>query len=199
LDLHLSLLEPTFKKAGAWAIPTPTPSLADISLYYQLRWGIDIAAGRGIYNLTGGGTRDTQKDVTGGVFNATRYPGLWAWFHAFETHIDSLPDTQTTLDSASTDWKEILRACPLLANDELLVPAAVEQHPSLDKERGLVKGVSVSIAPDDTGRDNPTLGTLVAIGVEEVVITPHDAAEISVQLHFPRLGFIVKTVAPAKL
>jgi hypothetical protein len=199
LDLHLSLLEPTFKKAGAWAIPTATPSLADISLYYQLRWGIDIAAGRGIYNLSGGGTRDTHKDITGDVFNSTRYPGLWAWFHAFEAYVDSLPDTQTTLPQGSEDWKSTLRATPLLAGDDVLVPAAVQQHSSLDAQRGLVKGVSVSIAPDDTGKDNPTLGTLVAIGVEEVVIAPHDDAEIEVQVHFPRLGFVVRTVAPAKL
>jgi hypothetical protein len=197
LDLHLSLLEPTFKKPGAWCIPTKTPSLADISLYYQLRWGIDIAAGVGIENLSGGGAKegDGGEDV-GKVFNKDRYPGLWAWFHAFETYIASLPDLQA---SAPASWISDLRATPLLSEDELLVHAAVEQHPSLDAARGLVPGVSVSIAPDDTGRDNPTVGTLVRIGVEEVVIRPNEKAEVGVRVHFPRLGFVVRVVEESRL
>jgi len=79
------------------------------------------------------------------------------------------------------------------------VPTAVEQHPSLDAQRGLVPGVSVSVAPDDTGKDNPTVGTLVRIGVEEVVITPNERAEVDVRVHFPRLGFVVKGVEGARL
>ncbi|KAF2032398.1 hypothetical protein EK21DRAFT_99036 [Setomelanomma holmii] len=197
-DLHLSLLEPTFK-SNNWAIPTPTPSLADISLWYQLRWGVDIAAGKGIYNLTGGGTKDTAEDVAGKVFNEKRYPGLWRWFHAFEKYIDSLPDLETTVAESDTRWKDALRQSPLLSEEGLLVTAAVEQHPSLDAQRGLVKGAKVSIAPDDTGRDNPTVGTLVKIGVEEVVITPLEKAEIEVRVHFPRLGFVVRVVEGSKL
>ncbi|KAJ4361878.1 hypothetical protein N0V83_010819 [Neocucurbitaria cava] len=190
LDLHLSLLEPTFQ-AGTWAIPTKTPSLADISLYYQLRWGIDIASGKGIYNLSGGGTEDTSTGVAEEVFNKERFPGLWRWFHAFEAYIASLPDLQVTSDES---WKQALRQTPLLPEDQVLVPAAVEQHPSLDAQRGLVPGVSVSIVPDDTGRRNPTVGRLVRIGVEEVVVTPIEKAELDVRIHFPRLGFVVKVV-----
>lgn len=198
LDLHLSLLEPMFA-SGTWAIPTKTPSLADVSLYYQLRWGIDIAAGKGIYNLTGGGTLDTQKDIVGQVFNQDRYPGLWKWFHAFEAYMDSLPDLQTTVPETDTRWKDALRQTPLLRDDEFLVPTGVGQHPSLDVQGGLVPGVRVKVAPDDTGRDNPTIGTLVKIGVEEVVITPNGKSELDVRVHFPRLGFIVKVVEGSKL
>ena len=198
LDLHLSLLEPTFT-SGTWAIPTQQPSLADISLYYQLRWGIDIAAGKGIYNLTGGDAQDTQDDITASVFNKERYPGLWNWFHAFEAYIASLPDLETTVSPTSTEWKDALREATKLSDATLLVPTAVEQHPSLDAQRGIVVGASVSVAPDDTGRDNPTLGTLVKIGVEEVVIRPNEKAEIEVQVHFPRLGFIVKVAEGSRL
>lgn len=173
--------------------------MADLSLWYQLRWGIDIGAGRGIYNLTGGGTQDTAEDVAGKVFNEERYPGLWRWFHAFEKYIDSLPDVQVTVPESDTRWKDALRRTPLLADGNVLVPAAVEQHPSLDVERGLKNGARVSIAPDDTGRENPTIGTLVKIGVEEVVIAPAEKAEMEVRVHFPRLGFVVKVVEESKL
>lgn len=193
MDLHLSLLEPTFQ-SGTWAIPTKTPSLADISLYYQLRWGIDIASGKGIYNLSGGGTEDTSTGATEGVFNKERFPGLWRWFHSFEAYIASLPDRQVTLSESDEGWKQALRQALLLPEDQLLVPAAVEQHPSFDAQRGLLPGVSVSIVPDDTGRGNPTVGRLVRIGVEEVVVTPIEKAELDVRIHFPRLGFIVKVI-----
>ncbi|KAH7371658.1 hypothetical protein BKA66DRAFT_181058 [Pyrenochaeta sp. MPI-SDFR-AT-0127] len=198
LDLHLSLLEPTFK-SGTWAIPTKTPSLADISLYYQLKWGIDIAAGKGIYNLSAGGASDTENDIAETVFNKERYPGLWNWFHTFESYIGSLPNLETTVSESDIRWKDILRQQPFLSDEKVLVPAAVEQHPSLDIQRGLEPGVSVSITPDDIGRANPTLGTLVKLGVEEVVITPNESAELDIRIHFPRLGFIVKVIEGSKL
>ncbi|KAF7453120.1 Glutathione s-transferase like protein [Pyrenophora tritici-repentis] len=198
LDLHLSLLEPMFG-SGTWAIPTNTPSLADISLYYQLRWGIDIAAGRGISNLSGGETHDTQEDVMGQVFSQERYPGLWRWFHAFEAYMDAIPDLQTTVPESDTRWKDALRRTPLLSDNDLLVPTAVGQHRPLDVRGGLLPGVSVKIAPDDTGRNNPTSGTLVKMGVEEVVIMPNGKAELDVRVHFPRLGFLIKVVEGSKL
>lgn len=203
LDLHLSLLEPTLK-SGTWVIPTSKPSLADISLYYQLRWGVDIASGKGIYNLTAGGTEDTgakKEDVTSRVWNEERYPGVWNWFHALEKYIASLPDLEKVVDGEeSGEWKERLRSAERIADSELLVPAATEQLEGLDLQRGLSVGVLVSVAPDDTGRDSPTVGELVKIGVEEVVIKPVESAELDdIRVHFPRLGFVVKVVEGSRL
>jgi hypothetical protein len=197
LDLHLSLLEPTLQSA-TWAIPTKTPSLADLSLYYQLRWGMDIAAGKGVYNLTGGNVQESGEDVTSLVFNEGRFPGIWRWFHAFEAHVASLPDLETTVDGDSAEWKAELQRAELWPEDLLLVPAA-DQNELLDERRGLVPGVMVSIAPDDTGRGDPTVGSLVKIGVEEVVIVPAERGEINVRIHFPRLGFVVKKVEGSRL
>jgi hypothetical protein len=39
-----------------------------------------------------------------------------------------------------------------------------------DQKLGLLPGVQVRVAPDDTGWDDPTLGALVALSPEEVVI-----------------------------
>jgi glutathione S-transferase len=193
LDSHLAMLEPGFKQQGKWAIPTCTPSLADISLYYQLRWGIDIAAGKGIENLSGGATKDTNEDGAGKVFNETRYPGLWSWFHAFEKYIESLPDTQSTNPER---WLDEINESKMVAEDQVLLPSVVEY---VEVQSDLVPGVSVIVAPDDTGRNSPTVGTLVKIGVEEVVIRPNEKAEVDVLVHFPRLGFVVKVVDGPRL
>ena len=80
LDMQLSLLEPLFDNSdGQFIFSTPSPSLADISLYYQLEWGSDMAAGRSQANLTGGETQDTDTDGVTPVFNMQRYPGLYTW------------------------------------------------------------------------------------------------------------------------
>jgi hypothetical protein len=201
LDLHLSLLEPMMR-SGQWVMPTKEPSLADISLYYQLRWGLDISVGKGIYNLTGGGTRDTDVDVdvVSGVFNRERFPGVWRWFHELEGYLKGLPDLETVVDGAKdAGWKDAIKATGLVEGERLLVSTPVDQHPVLDAQRGLVPGVSVSVAPDDTGRDDPTVGKLVRIGVEEVVIKPSEKGELDVNIHFPRLGFVVKVVEGSRL
>jgi hypothetical protein len=159
---------------------------------------MDIAAGKGVYNLTGGNVQESGEDVVSLVFNETRFPGIWRWFHAFEAHIASLPDLETTVDGDSAQWKAELQRAELWPEDLLLVPAA-DQNELLDERRGLVPGAMVSIAPDDTGRGDPTVESLVKIGVEEVVIVPAEKGEINVRIHFPRLGFVVKTVEGSRL
>lgn len=197
-DLHLCLLEPLFKTEGrkeGWILPTESPSLADVSLYYQVRWGVDIASGRGIYNLTGGGTKDTSEEVTKDVWNEQRYSGLWRWFHDFEKHINSLPDLEVVAKDGDYAWKQTLKETELWKDENCMVPAAVSSHQSLDAQRGLEPGVVVSVVPDDTGRGDPTIGKLVKIGVEEVVIKPETRGKLEVRIHFPRLGFAVKSTS----
>jgi glutathione S-transferase len=194
-DLHLSLLESVFKTSGRegnWIFTTERPSLADVSLYYQIRWGVDIASGRGIYNLTGGGTRDTSEDVTKDVWNEQRYPGLWRWFYEFEKYINSLPDLEVVVKDGDHAWKQALKETELWKEDDVVVPAAAQPHQDLDAQRGLKPGVVVGVVPDDTGRGDPTSGKLIATGVEEVVIEPETKGELEVRVHFPRLGFVVK-------
>jgi glutathione S-transferase len=150
LDLHLSILEPQVGEAeGGWIFGTEGPSLADIALWYQLKWGIDIAAGRGIANLTSGGTTDLSKDVTGSVFNEKRYPNLWRWFHAFETHMEGLPVVQK--QCSEDEAARILKGYRGEKMDFLWTPAT--PHWDLDGQNGLITGVKVSVAPDDTGRN----------------------------------------------
>lgn len=194
-DLHLSLLEPLFKTKRFerdWIFPTDSPSLADVSLYYQIKWGVDIASGRGIYNLTGGGTKDTSEEVTKDVWNEQRYPGLWHWFHQFEKYINSLPDLEVVVKEGDHAWKQALEETELWKNDNVMVPAAATSHEQFDSQRGFRPGVMVSVVPDDTGRGDPTAGQLVRMGVEEVVIEPETRGELQVRVHFPRLGFIVR-------
>ncbi len=58
---------------------------------------------------------------------------------------------------------------------------------------GRKPGQTVSVTPDDTGRD-PVVGELVASDVHEIVIRRSDREIGEVCVHFPRAGFVV---APA--
>ncbi|KAF2765645.1 hypothetical protein EJ03DRAFT_205175 [Teratosphaeria nubilosa] len=202
LDMQLSILEPLFDNRNTpWIFSTRSPSLADISVYYQLSWGSDIAAGRLINNLTGGGTEDTNTAGAEAVFNAKRYPALYTWYRTFQRYIDNLLDVEDKYPDFAQVLEQIKRS-PVLGRRSLLLPTPRSVHAALATKIGLREGVTVSVAPDDTGRDDPTIGTLVALSPEEIVIKPQaleTLAAVETRIHFPRVGFVVKPVDQAKL
>lgn len=210
LDLQLGLFEAQLSEAQTlnsetpWLFSTPTPSLADISLFYQLDWANNIAAGHGIENLTGGGTDDTNKEGTQAVFNKERYPAVCHWFHSFRDYVDSLPACETRVDGDPTATLEGLKPDAHSADKDVLLPTLGSSHRSLNEKLGLHEGIEVSVAPDDTGRDDPTIGKLIALSSEEVVIQPKklvSAGErlIDARVHFPRLGFVVQPTRTSRL
>ena len=66
----------------------------------------------------------------------------------------------------------------------------VSATPDPQDPAGRKPGLTVTVTPDDTGRD-PVIGELVASGVHEIVIRRRDAAIGEVCVHFPRAGFVV--------
>ncbi|KIX07760.1 uncharacterized protein Z518_02414 [Rhinocladiella mackenziei CBS 650.93] len=209
LDLHLSLLEPLFSPGSEerkWIFDAPTPSAADIALWYQLDWGEKISRGEGTEDLTGGGTSDRPGEGMEAVFNGQRYPGLTAWFERVKTFFDGLPRMETRVEREDKggirNLLDRLKLTRLLEQTPLL-PTPARPHTSLDMRNGLVPGAEVGVAPDDTGRDSPTVGTLVAVTPEEVVITPRDNGQDTslgeLRIHFPRIGFVARPIERARL
>jgi glutathione S-transferase len=202
LDLQLSLFEPAFAdRDSPWLFSSSAPSLADISLYYQLSWGINIAKGHYVGNLTGGGARDTDTEGADTVFNAQRYPRLYTWFKTLERYLANLPNVEEK-DPEFEKVLERIQESPNLGRKSLLLPTPRSSHSDLDKKCGLVEGAAVSVAPDDTGRDDPTVGTLVALSPEEIVIKPipvQEPLKAEIKFHFPRLGFVIRPVDRSKM
>ncbi|KAJ7499503.1 hypothetical protein FB451DRAFT_40340 [Mycena latifolia] len=202
LDLHLSMLEPLLRGGGGeWVFWTEAPSLADVALWAQLEWGSEIAAGRGVGDLTGGEASDADAEGAAAVFNEERYPGVMRWFERFRGYVDALPLLETRASDAGPALDE-LKKSRMGELEQVLVPTAAKAHLELDARNGLVEGAKVSVAPDDTGRADPTLGTLLALTTQEVVIKPleeENELPIDVRVHFPRLGFVVKPLPISKL
>lgn len=63
-----------------------------------------------------------------------------------------------------------------------------------DNALGLKAGQRVSVTPDDTGRD-PTIGELVALDAQTVVIRREAPECGAVHVHFPRAGFVLVPAA----
>lgn len=150
-DMHLSILEPMFGSSdGPWIMSTAAPSLADASLYTGLLWGNDIAAGRLINDLTGGGTEDTDTEGATAVFNEQRYPGICRWYAMMQRYLENLPSTETK----DPPFEDVLfRLKQYNGPPPALIPTPNTSHADLDQKNGLIPGAMVSIAPDDTGRD----------------------------------------------
>jgi len=63
---------------------------------------------------------------------------------------------------------------------------------------GLKVGDAVQVAPEDTGRNYPTIGKLVGLNREELVLEVKGLKGL-LRCHFPRLGYFVKLAGASKL
>ena len=68
-------------------------------------------------------------------------------------------------------------------------PAPYGDHDAADP-LGLAPGAAIAVMADDYGRD-PIAGTLVAANASRVVLAREDPALGRLQLHFPRVGYVV--------
>ena len=209
LERDLSILEPLFAQNKAdgekWMLRTPTPGAADVNLYFMFKWGRDIAKGVGVNDLTGGELPEMFLDGIEDLFTEERFPGIWRWYENVEEYWKGLPEVESNVieDGDESGVKRVLEDLNVFERGKVVIPVLPTPQPwneSLDEKSGLTIGQEVSVAPDDTGRDNPVLGTLLKLSAEEVVIQPEPLEEgrrpivDGVRIHFPRVGFVFRPI-----
>ena len=89
------------------------------------------------------------------------------------------------------------RFTPMTALEALAVAAATTPEPSFPSEileGDPALGETVSVTPLDYGRDNPSIGTLVAIDAKRAAIQHANERTGLVTVHFPRFGYTVKPI-----
>lgn len=200
LDMHLSLIESQLKElqgSQGWILDTPKPGLADISFFYQLDWGRNIALGYGVEDLTGGALKEGGEPGADLVLNSDRYPLLEGWYSRTKKYLDELPTNETKISKDDSDG--IARVVEEIFDTKLddtvpLLPTPVARHDELDQRNGLSRGSRISIAPVDTGMHDPSIGSVLATSPEEIVIAPEDinGRHADIRLHFPRIEFRAK-------
>ena len=158
LDMQLSMFEPLLDHddedvGSGWIFSTAAPSLADLSLFYELRWASEIASGKVTEHITQGETRDGELEGVKPVFNAQRYPRVYAWYRMMERYFEQLPDVGTQAPEDFGEVVKVMKQAPQLGKKSLLLPTPRSTIAELDAKCGLTEGAVISIAPDDTGRD----------------------------------------------
>lgn len=133
------------------------------------------------------------------IADLAAYHSLWFISSRAGKPLAPLPEFPRVLE-----WMERVKALghgkPTEMSSKEAVDVARESNPEAthgadpNDPAGRKPGDSITVTPDDTGRD-PTAGELVGSNAREIVIRRNDERAGTVHVHFPRLGFIV---APAK-
>jgi glutathione S-transferase len=104
-----------------------------------------------------------------------------------------------TANPGLTQWHDRITAfghgrfTPMSSADALALAAGTAAHvqTSVNPALGFEAGAHVGVTPTDYGQD-PSLGELVGLSEDEVVIRRTDERAGTVHVHFPRAGFQIK-------
>ncbi|KAF5321044.1 hypothetical protein D9619_000279 [Psilocybe cf. subviscida] len=176
LSSHLTLVEEQLADGREYLFGTTGPSLADSTLQAFFSWARPM--------------RNAND-----VFNSKHFPLTNKWLDRVTLHIGGL--------KASQPKPEVLSVAGAAA--EILngphEPYDIIGFDECEAERLIVKkGNAVKVAPEETGRNQPVVGTLVALNREELVLEVKSKLQTNgvARVHFPRLGFSV-TPAPMNI
>ncbi|KAF8165381.1 hypothetical protein B0H34DRAFT_236265 [Crassisporium funariophilum] len=174
LSTHMMLIEEQLSDSREWLFDTESPSLADISVHFVLAWGKSF--------------RGTEA-----LFDQGRIPLTMQWLNRVSAFINEQRENQAApvkihgLDAANKIVASTHEAYSVVGFD------------SIEAARlGVSEGGNVQVAPEDTGRAYPTIGKLVALNREEVVLEVQGSKGL-VRCHFPRLGFSIRVSQESKL
>ncbi|TEB30237.1 hypothetical protein FA13DRAFT_1734066 [Coprinellus micaceus] len=174
LSTHLVAIEEQLSDGREWLFDTVTPGLADISVHFVLAWikGMPTSAG---------------------LFDEKRFPNALKWLNRLSALLKSKKNELGTIVALSGE----------VAGNDITSsshePDAVVGFDAQEAQRLKVQfGDVVQVAPEDTGRNYPTVGKLVALSLEEVVLEVQ-AKDGKIRCHFPRLGYSIRAVREAKL
>ncbi|KAF7332168.1 Glutathione S-transferase [Mycena kentingensis (nom. inval.)] len=172
LSSHLALVEEQLSDGREWLFDTTLPSLADISVHFVFAW---LKGFKGTETLL-----DSQV-----------FPKSIQWLARVTTHLEHLKQKQPVQPKISgNDAAAAIISAPF---ESLDVVGMNEREAS---RLGLKAGAQVSVTPADSGRNYPTVGKLVGLNHEELVIEINAPGGI-LRAHFPRILFTVKPVSAA--
>jgi len=127
------------------------------------------------------------------LFDPDEFPHALQWVTRMTKFLESKKTSQfmTPTKITGTDAAELIISSTFESYD--VVGFDFVQATKL----GVKAGDTVAIAPDDTGRDCPTVGKLVGLNQEEFVIETQETSSV-IRCHFPRIGFTVKSASNMK-
>jgi glutathione S-transferase len=144
---------------------------------------------------------DGRRYVTGDTMSLADcavYHALWIMDQLADARVASIP-------APIRDWMDRVAACghgspsPMTALEALAVAAAADPQPPPPSERlegDPAVGTEVLITPTDTGRANPSSGTLLYIDATRAGLVHRNRRVGVVAVHFPRFRYAIRSAAP---
>lgn len=174
LSSHLAFLEEQLRDGREWLFDTTVPGLADVSVHFTLAWLKTMKTSRAVWDIK-------------------RFPYTLKWLD----RVSALLKEKKQAQGASSVLSGASAADVIFASSP--EAQSVVGFDQVEAQRIKVNvGNVVSVAPVDTGRTHPTVGKLVGLNLEEVVIEV-TAAKGALKCHFPRLGYTIAGANSAKL
>jgi len=167
LASHVSLLEEQLSDGREWLLDTEIPGLADISAHATFGW---IAIFKNLRDL----------------FDPETVPYTAAWITRLREYLKAAQASNVATVQKLTSDQAL----------KLVQAGDVEDHAGFDAAEagrlGLMPGQTVAVTPTDTGKNHPTVGTLIGLNREEVVILVKGTCSTPLHVHFPRLNFSIR-------
>jgi glutathione S-transferase len=139
--------------------------------------------------------RSFLQGPAAGLADLSAYHPVWFLrrnFGSAAAPLDGFPRLQTwaeriaAIGHGSRSEMSAQQALDVARDATSIARATVDPHDPIGRK----PGQTVTVTPDDTGRD-PVVGELVASDVHEIVIRRSDREIGEVCVHFPRAGFVV--------
>lgn len=167
LSSHLALVEEQLNDNREWLFDTELPSLLDLSASSVFQW-----------------TKSMRG--TDSLFDAQKFPHTLQWLTRFNKYLDNLKE-QTARPQKITgeEAAKLIGAAPFEPYSVVGFDTTEASH------LGFKFGDLVSVAPDDTGKNYPTIGKVVAINMEEITVETKGQYGV-IRCHFPRIGYTAK-------
>ncbi|ESK97607.1 glutathione s-transferase [Moniliophthora roreri MCA 2997] len=172
LSAQLALIEEQLKDGREWLFDTEAPSLADVAVHFVYSW---LRPMRNAHPL----------------FNEAKFPTALKWLDRLSSRISEANKKNAPQRISGDEAAKLIASAPF-------EPYNVVGFDSTEAQRlGLQSGQTISVTPDDNGRNYPTVGKLVALNDEEICIEVKGSSGIF-RCHFPRIGFTARAT-PSKL
>jgi len=169
LSSHLALLEEQLSDGREWLFDTVHPGYGDLSLHFFYAW---IQLFRSL------------KDV----LSSQKVSKTIAWVNRVSQYLkNSKEAAQASIENIKGDT-----AAKLISDSAGVDIEAIDFDEEEGSRLGVRLGSQVAITPDDNAKNFPTVGKLLDLNREEVIIETAGSAAKSVRCHFPRLNFTVR-------
>ncbi|KAF8812403.1 hypothetical protein BYT27DRAFT_7239890 [Phlegmacium glaucopus] len=167
LSTHLSLVEEQLSDSRDWLFDSELPSLADISVHFVLAWAKSF-------------------DRKGSLFDIKRIPNTLQWINRLNEFLNKQKVTQ----APAVKLDGLVAAQKITSSSH--EPYSVVGFDLTEASRlGLKDGHMVQVTAEDNARNYHTVGKLVALNREEIVLEVQGSKGL-IRCHFPRLGFTIE-------